>query len=104
MTLKEAHKKALVDAGWAMCKESGGAGPEGCSPEHCVCHGDSIAPVLGYLRSLEESGFVVVPKEATREMGNAAKTAGIFDPRVSGFTYQNMIAARPKLDEEKATP
>ena len=50
--------------------------------------------------SLEASGFVVVPVEATERMCRAARGAGIFDPRVSSFTYKDMLNARPRLTDD----
>lgn len=57
------------------------------------------------LASLEESGFVIVPKEATEEM-NQRGMAAIADAMEEGYiltpdeVFTKMLDARPKLGDE----
>lgn len=41
------------------------------------------------------SEWKMVPVEPTEEMLKAAKGSGVFDPRVSGYCYDLMLAAAP---------
>lgn len=67
-------------------------------------HADNRGPVgwaMNFANSLEESGFVIVPKEATGEM-NQRGMAAIADAMeegdilTPGEVFTNMLAARPK--------
>lgn len=97
MKLKEAVIKAVQDS-------------EICDT---LFHGFDTRVILS---SLEQSGFVIVPKEATKEMLLRGETAvednitetcdtnecyKIYDEmKLAGEAYRAMLDARPKLEDE----
>lgn len=49
---------------------------------------------------MSNTEFVMVSREPTAEMLEAAKKSGVIDPRVSGYCFELMVAAAPKHQGE----
>ena len=70
-----------------------------CESEESFAHRIAVAAAL---RLAVPEGFVVVPREPTREMVNAARTSDHWPSLLSGeaqANYRAMLAAAPKPED-----